>query len=233
MTQDSIYSNGRYATLNPSWHVEDSEWKANSILHFLRANRLHPKSVCEIGCGAGQILIHLEKQLKDNIVFYGYEISPQAYEICSQTKHHNIRFYLKDLLEEDDVFYDLIMAIDVLEHVEDYIGFLKAFGKFGNYKLFHIPLELSAQTVFREFPLLKVRHSVGHLHYFTKNTALATLKYAGYEIIDFAYTSGAIDLPSRNLKSLLLKFPRKFLFSLCPDLTAKLLGGFSLLVLAK
>jgi len=78
------------------------------------------------------------------------------------------------------------------------------------YKIFHIPLDLSVQTVFRASPIVKVRASVGHIHYFTKETALETLKDTGYQIIDYVYTGGSLELPNRGWKANLLKVPRSW-----------------------
>ena len=38
------------------WHEEDSPWKAKNIYKILEKNNLSPKSVCEIGCGSGEVL---------------------------------------------------------------------------------------------------------------------------------------------------------------------------------
>ncbi len=80
---------------------------------------------------------------------------------------------------------------------------------------------------------MKLRRTVGHLHYFTKETALETLRYSGYEIVDYFYTGSAIDLPNRGWKANLMKLPRKIVFRLNKDLTVRILGGYSLLVLAR
>ncbi len=50
---EELYKDGRYLELNPTWHVEDSPWKAKQIFEIIHRNRLQPKSICEIGCGAG------------------------------------------------------------------------------------------------------------------------------------------------------------------------------------
>ncbi|QOJ24011.1 MAG: hypothetical protein HRU78_10440 [Gammaproteobacteria bacterium] len=125
------------------------------------------------------------------------------------------------------------MAIDVFEHIEDYFDFLRKFKTKAEYKIFHIPLDLSIQTVLRASPILTLRRSVGHIHYFTKETALETLKDTGYDIVDYFYTNSAIELPNRGWKANLMKLPRKLFFSVNNDLAVRVLGGFSLLVLAK
>ena len=125
------------------------------------------------------------------------------------------------------------MAIDVFEHVEDYFSFLRKLKTKAKYKIFHIPLDLSVSTVLRSSPIIKSRQVVGHIHYFTKETALETLKDTGYEIIDYFYTSGSLELPNLGQKTNLLKIPRKLAFLVNKDLAVRLLGGYSLMVLTK
>ena len=66
-----------------------------------------------------------------------------------------------------------------------------------------------------------------------KETALATLVDSGYDIVDFFYTAGSLDLPTKTLRSKIAALPRKLMFKLNEDIAVKLLGGFSLLVLTK
>ena len=229
----SIYTDGEYLARTGTWHAEDSPWKADRIAELFERNSIKPETICEIGCGSGEILNRLSDSLKNVRAFQGYEISPQAIELCRPKAKPNLEFHLADLLVEPSEPFDVVMAIDVFEHVEDYLGFLKKLRAKGEHKVFHIPLDLSVQSVLRSAPILKSRAGVGHLHYFTKETALETLSYAGYEIVDWFYTGSAIDLPNRGWKANLMKWPRKALFRLNPDLTVRLLGGYSLLVLAK
>jgi len=44
------------------------------------------------------------------------------------------------------------MAIRLFEHVEDYLGFLRKMKTKATFKVFHIPLDLSVQTVLRMSP---------------------------------------------------------------------------------
>ena len=64
-----------------------------------------------------------------------------------------------------------------------------------------------------------------------KETAIATLVDSGYEIIDFFYTAGSLDLPRKTFKSKMAVFPRKLMYKLNKDMAVRVLGGFSLLVL--
>jgi SAM-dependent methyltransferase len=231
-TSESIYQTGEYVDKNPTYHVEDSAWKAGQILKMMEKHLVRPASVCEVGCGAGEILKQLQFRLPADTQFFGYEISPQAFALCRERENDRLRFFCQDILTDSRCF-DLLLCLDVFEHVEDYLGFLRGLRqKASEFTIFHIPLDLSVQWVWRRSPLLRVREQVGHLHYFTKETALATLQDAGYDVIDWFYTPGAIANP-RSVKAKLASWPRRALFAVHQDLVVRILGGYSLLVLAK
>jgi hypothetical protein len=229
MSALDMYDDGTYLRNHPTWHAEDSAWKARKILLMLEKHALRPNTICEIGCGAGQILSELHTALP-NAELHGYEISPQAYSLCRPEP--GVAFHLGDIFL-DDRFFDLGLMVDVLEHVPDYLGFLTRFRSKATHKIFHIPLDLSAQSVLRGSPLLQQRESAGHLHYFTRRTALATLEYAGYEVLDWFYTAGAIDVPQASLRGRAAVLPRLLLYRVSKPLCERLLGGLSVLVLAR
>lgn len=230
---ENIYATGEYLKKNPTWRVADSAWEAEQIIKIMNRNRLHPLSIGEIGCGAGEILNQLYLRMPSEVSFSGYEISPQAFELCQPKKKDRLHFYFEDLFDDKNAFFEIILAIDVIEHIEDYLGFLKTIRLRSSYQIFHIPLDLSVQTIIRNSPMIKKRQTAGHIHYFTKETALATLKDTGYEIIDFFYTAESIDLPAESVKNLLANLSRKILYHVNKDLIVRILGGYSLLVLTK
>jgi hypothetical protein len=229
---DRLYQDGDYQTCNPTWHAEDSPWKARQIEIMLKKHNLVIESICEVGCGAGEILVELAKVFPKT-KFYGYDISPQAFALCQGKKTDRLHFYLKDLLVENEAFFDIVLVIDVIEHVEDYLGFLKRLKDRGNLKIFHIPLDLSLQSLCRAAPILAHRKSVGHIHYFFKDTAIATLQDCGYKILDYIYTPSRLELPNLTVSAKLLKIPRKLLYNVNRDFAVRALGGYSLLVLAQ
>ncbi len=227
-----IYLTDQYAELNPTWHEEDSPWKARQIEAIIRKNRLSFNSLCEVGCGTGEILLNLSRSFPA-AHFTGYEVSPHAYQRAKTKETSRVSFQLSDILEEKNSSFDVVVIADVIEHVEDYISFIKGLRSCGRYKIFHIPLDLSVQSVLRAWPIANLRNNVGHLHYFFKDTALATLRDCGYSIIDYTYTASRLELPNQALSSTLMRLPRKLLYSIHPDLAVRILGGYSLLVLAE
>ena len=225
-----IYQDGKYLENNSTWHVEDSSWKANEIHKILLKNSISPKTICEVGCGAGEILNQLSQKMP-NTNFCGYELSPQAYKLCQSRVTRKIQYKLANILDED-TFYECLLCIDVFEHVEDYIGFIKSLRSRSIYKIFHIPIDISVLSVLRG-AMMTTRQSAGHLHYFTPETAIATIKDCGYQIIDSFFTTAFSDLPNKTINARMARLPREFLFALSPNLMVKILGGCSLLVLAK
>lgn len=226
------YNDRTYLEANKKWHAEDSPWKAAQILRLLRSQNIEPTTVAEVGCGAGEIILNLAK-VWPQTQLDGYELSRDAFDICKPKECNNVRFHLDDLADLQK-YYDLVMCIDVFEHVENYIEFLRRIKGKGARTVFHIPLDIHVNGLFRN-GFMRARRSVGHLHYFTAQTALATLRDAGYEIEAFEYTAVfASDAQmTRGGAAAVLRLPRRILFSLAPDFLSKTLGGCSLLVLAK
>ena len=227
------YTDGTYLQKNPTWHVEHSAWKAQHILRLLRRNDLRPKTIAEVGCGAGEMLKQLHDAMDKDVRFVGYDISPQAHQLSQSRATDRLQFELLDFTLEREVVVDLVLLIDVVEHVEDYYHFLRALKPRGRYHLLHIPLELSVQTVLRKDFFRTVHESAGHLHYFSRETALQLLEDVNYELLDYVYTGGAVDFAPTSFKMALAWLPRKLLFALHREYAARLLGGFSLLALTR
>jgi len=230
---ENRYKDGGYLESHPTWHEEDSSWKADHILRMLSKQGIAPKRICEVGCGAGGILGQLHVAMPENVEFDGYEISPQAYELCRAKTTDRLRFHLKNITEDCDTHFDVLLMMDVIEHVEDYMGFLKLLRDVASYHCFHIPLDLTVSSLLRVTPILRTREREGHIHYFTKEIALASLQDAGYEILDSFYTHGGIDMPKQGVTNAAVALAKKATFSLNQDWAVRIFGGFSLMVLTR
>tara|TARA_B100001123_G_C15186997_1_gene977716 strand:- start:633 stop:1328 length:696 start_codon:yes stop_codon:yes gene_type:complete len=229
----NIYESGEYAKTNPSFHERDSGWKSSKVIKIMERNNLQPRNIIEVGCGAGEILRILQMSLEEDIELIGYDVSPQAHEIAIKKSNDKLNFFLGDVNNfVHKSKYDILLMIDVFEHVEDYINFIRGTKHLAKKHIFHIPLDISVQKVLRN-KHHALRESVGHIHYFTKDTALLTLEQAGYQIIDYMYTAGAYELPNRNFMQKLLSIPRKVFYKINRDICVRVLGGYSLMVLAK
>jgi SAM-dependent methyltransferase len=222
-----MYNDGCYSSKNPDWHEHDASWKAMQVISMLGDRNFRPESIVDIGCGTGGVLEVIADILKGTRLV-GYDPSAQAIGMVERSDRVELRVGTpKDVHEH----YDLLLSLDVFEHVEDYIGFLRSLRPIADWFMFHIPLDVSAQSVIRERPLLAARSTVGHLHYFTRRTALASLETAGFEIISDRLLFPN-DMTRRQAKTRIANIPRNLGWHLRPELSARILGGSTLLVLA-
>jgi len=229
----SIYESGEYLAHNPTWHVEDSEWKASKVLQALERLKIAPASLCEIGCGAGEILRQLHSHLPD-CKFTGYEISVQAYELAKERRVPGLDFQLTDILEstEGRPHYDVALALDVFEHVGDYYSFLRNMKGLADTKIFHIPLEWTLEATLRPKLLKKWRDQIGHIHYFNKDTALLALENCGYQVLDWVYTPWLFEIHRPSVGRAMRRWALKAVCAVNVDLGVRTLEGHSMLVSA-
>jgi len=225
-----LYSSGEYAARNPQWHQEHSQWKAMQVRRMLEKHSLQPSRLVEVGCGAGGILECLHRQLVPQPDCVGYEISPQAFSMAQSKEARGLQYHCGTPGPDVDCF-DVVLAMDVFEHVEDYLGFIRGLQFLARWKIFHIPLDLSVLSVAKPIYLTMAREQVGHLHYFTRETALSSLEQAGLKVRDWFFTSVELDQGVHGRKR--LQALRRLLFVRNADFAARWLGGFSLLVLAE
>src|SRR6266567_8059604 len=221
---EARYTSGEHFQQVPGWHIEEAPWKVQHIMSMMKRHHLEPNTVCDIGCGSGEVLRLLQLHMSEACTFWGYDISPQAITMCQERANQRLHFKLADIRQEQDVFFDLILVLDVIEHLEDYFSFLRDIKPKSRYKLFHIPLEISVQGVLRGKIFLQNRNLHGHLHYFTRETALRTLEDVGYEVLDYSY-SPEYEMPTTLLQTKLMKLPRRLFFALNKDWAIRVLGG--------
>jgi SAM-dependent methyltransferase len=240
MTSKNIYTSGHYNKNNPTYHLEDSGFKWNNFKKLILKSNVDYKlfkNVAEVGCGVGQIL-SLAK--KDNFFnasnFYGYDTNPDAIKTAKELDS-TISFSNEDFLKKDsNKNFDLIIAADVIEHIEDSFTFLKLLRTKSEYFLFNIPLEISLLSLFRQNKLFESSYNrVGHLHFFSKKTALIALEHNGYKVLNLSYSKNRIKHFSKNslsFKRVLAAAPQYLIDLISEDLSCILLGDYSLVVLA-
>ena len=233
-SSDQFYTEGGYYSRNPGWHQEGSKFKADLVLEFIKKFRLPTELVVEVGCGAGEILVELMKNLPVTSVFKGYDISPQAIGIATKKAGSQLSFYLEDYTQIEVGKADLVLVLDVVEHIDDVYSFLRRLREKGKNFIFHIPLDMSCRTLLKPHVLLQQRTDVGHIHYFTEETMLWMLRDVGFDVEYLIYTKPDVDLVKpRSFKQWIKKILRKFSYSINKKLSVKLWGGYSALVLAK
>ena len=220
----NIYESGEYLRNHPSWHEEDAAWKFANVVELVKRNHLQPGTVVEVGTGAGGVLKLLSEEWPA-AELKGYDISQDAVRLAAAKASDRLSFHQGSPFGLSG--FDLALALDVFEHVDDYLGFLSQMTRLATYQIYNIPLDLSVRYVLQQQLIMQTRADVGHLHYFFKDTALASLEYSGHEIVDYSMHSPAMMLP--GLKGAF----RRWFFRRNPDLCVRLMGGYSMTVLCR
>lgn len=214
------YLDGSYVDANPDWHVGDSAWKAEQIHAALGGWR--PQTICEVGCGAGEILRVLHDKVSESTIV-GYDVSPTAIALAAARSTQRLTFKVGHA-SDDEEHYDLMLVIDVIEHVPDPVDFLRQLAGKATRFLLHIPLDISVASAIRGRELLEKRAVLGHIHSFSPETALATVTDAGYHVISYRYTPIWQTWPMSLRRSIARYLPQAT--------AVRLVGGYSLLVTA-
>jgi ubiquinone/menaquinone biosynthesis C-methylase UbiE len=225
------YTGNDYVEDNPSWHEDDAPWKAAHIQAILQRNGVQPDTIGDVGCGTGAIIEILSRYYPQSRI-EGFEISPHAHEVSLKRASTKLTFSMTDAFQSGK-YFDLSMAIDVVEHVENPFEFLREMGRLSRWQVLHIPLDMNALAVGRGWVLREARRTLGHIHYFSRDSALAAIAEAGLETVDSFYTAWAIDQSYKSWKKRLAAWPRRIAFTAAPDATVRLVGGWSLMVLTR
>lgn len=230
-----MYSEGIYFE-DPNRHREDTKYKVESIkkllFKYLNNNNIQLSSYADVGCGSGEIIKLLGKELKLNFeslqILKGFDVSPHVEKI----KDENIEFLFQDFTKSDENF-DLITLNDVFEHVTNPISFLTEVGKRAKYVVMHIPLEDCLSVNIRNLQKAKIKNP-GHLIFLNINSAINLITFSGLKVVDYEYSIDSINAPSNN-STILQKttYPFKYLLlKINPYLFSKFFG-ISLIVIAE
>jgi len=223
------YVNGEYIAAHPTWHAEDSPYKATQVGMILREAGISPASIVEVGCGAGGVVAALAREFP-GAQCRGYEISPDAFRMCGRHALPNLQYILGDYADTEGLA-DVVVSCDVLEHVEDYLGFIRMLGARSRHVVLNVPMDISvANVLLKRFGYARAKS--GHLHYFTKETALASVAQAGLPVTRSFLVPGGI-VRAVSLKQKLAAVPRLAMGLFGAEISCRLFGGYSLVLLAK
>jgi SAM-dependent methyltransferase len=240
------YAGDRYLRSHPSWFIHEAPWKADQVMRMIERNRLDPRSVIDVGCGAGGVLAAMQPRLHPGCLLQGYDIAPAPIAMAKAGENDYLHYTVADATSMSDLRADLMLVLDVIDHLEDPFSFLRAIKPMSRSKVLHLALNLSVQKVLRRDGLL-ARRQQGEVNFYSKELAFELLGDTGYEIRDFFYTGMALDLndargrlqgaiedqPAIDWRNFVMRGPRRALFRLNSDLAVRLLGGYHLMVLVE
>jgi SAM-dependent methyltransferase len=95
-TFEKLYTGGAYLEKNPLWHTEESSWKAENVMRMVNRHKISARTICEVCCGAGEVLKQLQQRFDDECDFLGCDVSPQAIALCRSRANDKLHFELGD-----------------------------------------------------------------------------------------------------------------------------------------
>ncbi len=143
------FYNDAYLLHNPTLHEEDSPWKIKKIIpcvdKILRLNNKKTLSLLDVGGGAGHIL----KAVAGYLQTRGRSVTQHALDLSKEMLRHQKKTNPAVITTAGDIRktsfankqFDLVLMIDVLEHVPQPEEALKELKRIAHYVIFKVPLE--------------------------------------------------------------------------------------------
>ncbi|MBE9029879.1 class I SAM-dependent methyltransferase [filamentous cyanobacterium LEGE 11480] len=155
------------------------------------------EKIGEIGCGCGFVLSHLQQQYRRPVD--GFELNLHALELCPKLEGN---LYVYDIFQRHPDLvaqYDLLLMMDVLEHIEDEAAFLAATYdhlKPGGYLIIAVP---TRQHLYSAYDV-----AAGHHRRYSDRRLRAVTAAAGLTVHKTVHW-GHCYLPILMLRQLLIK----------------------------
>lgn len=173
--------------------VEENYWwfrgRREKILRIIQKQGVSKGSeILEIGCSGGRLIELLNKEGFRNVT--GIDTSSEAISHCRIRGLHNVTVMDGRKTEYDDGTFDLIIASDVLEHINNDDETLREWHrilKFGGKVIVFVPA----------FNFLWSSHDVLNCHYrrYTKSILIKKITEAGLKIVVDGYWNFILFIP--------------------------------------
>ena len=161
------------------WRAIGARSKAAHVRTLVRRADLHPRTIAEIGCGDGSLLVHLS----DLATVDGFELSVNAAAHASNrgVARRVEAFDGLNVPAADDE-YDLAVLSHVIEHVPEQRPLLEEAARIAPHVLVEVPLEDNRSA--RRPAKRALAQRAGHLHAFDRAAIHAQLTSAGLAVRD-------------------------------------------------
>jgi SAM-dependent methyltransferase len=177
------WASRREDPVEADYNWKASVWKWDHLEKLIRRH-LEPQSVLEFGCGSGEMLA-LARSSFPSAELVGMDLSQRMIAMAKERLGSAVvRQGSEEALEAWGPPVDLVLGIDVLEHVVDPVRLARAMGQAGRIVALKIPLERRIIRLGIRAPRVGIEHLSGHLHFWTLAESRRLLRAAGLHILD-------------------------------------------------
>lgn len=190
----------KYLQLHKDLHEADVDSKVGAIADILPKNgEIH--SILDVGCGSGKILIKLS-QLLGTDKNTGIDISQKIIDVArSNDLDGRATWLATDIFFPTLSKHDVVLAVDIVEHVPEDRCFLKRVGQLGDFIVIKVPIEenlvnrlVKTVTSGGIDPLMDTEVRYGHIHHYSVEGFLSLLAESNLRLIKIDY----MHLPKRS-----------------------------------
>ncbi len=140
--------------------------------------KIRAKNILDVGCGTGYVTKRIAK-INPNII--AVDTDKKRIELAKEYTQYKVDFRVIEpgILPFPDNSFDLVTCLEVLEHVSDYIGFIKELKRVSRkYVIITVPNEpyFRLANFFRGRHLKTLGNVPDHLNHFSKNSIVRILK---------------------------------------------------------
>lgn len=180
--KEDIFNEQTYIKHNPTLGYEDVDYKFSYIQQLLNELTFNKQeiSVLDVGGGGGflgKVIVEYFMSQGIKVKFYALDVSLKMLEIQKSNNPYMtdvFNCYLDEL--EIDTPFDLLLMIDVIEHIPDKDAASRKIQQISDYALYNIPTEVNLMALLKNIYMKNnyykmQRDSLGHLHFFTHRTA--------------------------------------------------------------
>ncbi len=186
-----------------------------------RSEKLSPLKIEELpildyGCGTGSVIDKCSRLINAKH-FYGYD----PFYVHDMSKNKDNITFSSELNEQN--FYSLIMALDVVEHLQDLDSFLEFASKHSGYLYLHVPLEINFYSILSG-DHVKTFRKFGHINFFTEELLVERLRSHGFSTVSIYYLNTMQAINPKSLMGHLRKWLTSIGFMISNKYCAKLLN---------
>lgn len=250
-----LYLKDEYIKKNPSLHEEDSEWKIGKIIllidKLIKKNYINSNEInlLDVGGGAGLILKeisnYIERVYSIRVNRYALDLSPGMLAV-QEKNNPSARLLNEDIcrtsLRNKEI--DIVLMIDVIEHIPDSVKALKELGRISRFAIFKVPIEDNLISNVWNFlkqgqPRQNAIGTIGHINIYNPITLKHQIEQNGGSILKSFYTNvyeyylkNELYAKRMNKKSKAINIVASHIFRVSPDICSYLFIDFLMILVS-